>query len=301
MGNSRRRGWWQREEVKRVNDDWVKMNCKNITNREKELLKIVNDRILVSREHLEVIHPAYRNIDGRTNVLNRSIRKLFDKMCLDKAHMEAEFGKGNTPAIVCIDRAGALLLGTKFRRRLKHKKKVYHGEEYIFRELPSNYLHIHGINELEVSTIILCDNHDFKLIRWQLEAQNTKKLPENSQNDAKTTQISLIPDVFCIIRVKNSVFMSFIEYDTGSENKGYNGNYPILGEKLERYNLYKMSGIWKHEMWSKSTGLGFPPILFVVHDQKRADYIIRKGKSLGLVVDAFLFSEYSDKLKSYLL
>lgn len=287
-----KRGWYSREEVNRISQDWISMNCKNITNREKELLRIVWERKMVRRDHLEVIHPLYRNVgDRRTSVLNRSITKLFRKMCLDKAHEEAEFMKGNTPAVVAIDKAGAFLLGKKFRRRIKQNKRLINGETFVFRSLPTNYRHIHGVNELEVKTIELCQNKGFSLIRWDLEQENAQKL-------SFSEKFTIIPDIFTIIKADNKPFLAFIEYDTGSEDNRYKDKFPTLREKLEKYQQYMRSGVWKKQWWATKIKTGFPILLFVTEDERRIDYINKKGKSLGIRVVAMHTNEYTEKMGS---
>ena len=289
-----RKGWFERNEVAKINHDWVKMHCKNITNREKELLRIVQERKLVRREHLEVIHPEYRNAgQRRTSILNRSIKKLFEKMCLDKAHEEAEFMSGNLPAVLALDRAGAIVLGLdkKFRRRIKHTSKMIGNKRYVFRQLPNNYPHIHGVNELEVETILLSEEMDFKISKWNLEEKNAKIVMYNER-------FTIIPDVFMMLRVGNKPFTAFIEYDTGMEDHRHKDKYPTIRDKLEKYQKYKISGAWRSEKWAKHSG--FPMLLYVTEDKGRIAFVNDKGRLLGLRVVAMHKSEYRDKLKALL-
>lgn len=286
-----RKGWYERVEVTKINHDWVRLNCKNITNREKDLLRIINERKLVRREHLEIIHEGYRNCGTRrTNILNRSIKKLFEKMCIDKVHEVPEFQSGNLPAVLALDRAGAIVIGLdkKFRRRIKHTFKLVNGEKYVFRELPNNYPHIHGINDLEVRTILLSEELGFKISRWDLEEKNAKSIMFNEK-------FTIIPDVFMILRIGKKPLSAFIEYDTGMEDHRYKDKYPTIREKLEKYYKYKQSGSWKSEKWAKHTG--FPLLLFITEDNGRISFVNDKGKALGLKILAFHMSEYEKELK----
>lgn len=290
-----RTGWYEREEINKITEDWVKLNCKNVTKREKELLKILNRRKLIRRDHLEIIHPSYRNAGKqRTNILNRSIRKLFDKMCIDKVHEEKELMKGNTPAIISLDKAGAFLIGTKFRRRIRHNKRMVGNQTYVFRKLPANYLHVHGVNELEVKTIQLCENNDFDLIRWDLEQENAQKMHFEEN-------YTLIPDIFTIIKSKNKLLLAFIEYDTGTEDDGRKDKFPTIRSKLKKYKLYSNSGLWKKRDWAMKINTEFPILLFVTEDKKRINYINEKGNSMGLRVIAMHSSEYVEKMGNLLL
>lgn len=179
-----RKSWYERNEISKINSDWVQLNCKNITKREVDILKIINDRKLVRRDHLEIIHDSYRKLGkNRTSLLNRSLKKLFEKSCLDKCHEEPEFQKGNLPAVFGLDRAGAIILGLdkKFRRRIKQDCKFINGQKYPIRELPNNYPHIHGLNEIEVQTILLSEEMGFKISRWDLEEKNAKVIMYNER------------------------------------------------------------------------------------------------------------------------
>lgn len=290
-----KKGWYEREEVPSINHDWVQLHCKNITNREMDLLRIVNERKLVRRDHLEIIHEEYRKAgDTRTSILNRSISKLFQKLCLDKVHEEAEYRSGNLPAVVALDRAGALILGLdkKFKRRIKHDElRIINTKKHIFRELPSNYPHIHGVNQLEVDTILLCEELGIDIVRWDLEEKNTRLFMYNER-------YILIPDVFLLLRVNNKPFIAYIEYDTGKEDFRYKDKYPTLREKLEKYQKYKLSRTWKNEKWAEISP--FPLLIFVAEDKKRIPYVNDKGKLLGLKVLAIHSSEFQDNLKTLL-
>ena len=248
---------------------------------------------MVRRDHLEFLHEGYRDIPRRTNVLNRSIKKLFEKMCLDKAHEESEYLKGNKPCILSVDRAGCILLDKPYRKRFETEKRFLKGKEYVFRKIPSHYNHIHGVNKLEIETLEFCVDNNFKKVIWQLEEDNIKSFEFNKE------KIIVKPDVFVILNVGKPL-VYFIEYDTGSENRGYVNSFPTILEKLEKYQRYKMIGDWQNEWWAKKINTNFPLILFVTEDNKRIDYIIQKGKAMGLKVDCILSNEYKEKIKNLL-
>lgn len=288
-----RKGWYERDEVAKIDHNWVRLNCKNLTKREKELLKIVHDRKLIRRDHLEILHTAYRNSGvRRTNVINRSIKKLFEKICLDKVHQEAEFMTGNLPAVLSLDRAGAILLGVKFHKRIKHSYRIINNKKHVFRKLPNNYPHIHGVNDLEVRTLLLGENLGFSIYKWELEEKNKKTVQFNER-------FTIIPDVFVILNVKNKPFAFFLEYDTGMEDHRHRDEFPMLRDKLEKYRKYKLSGAWKTEKWAMK--LGFPLLLFVTEDdQKRVKYVNEKASKLGLRTIAVENKDYEKKLSTIL-
>lgn len=289
-----KKGWYERDEISKITKDWVDINCKTLTDRDMKLLEIVNYRNLVRRDHLEVIHEDYRYINRRTNSINRSIKKLFQKMCIDKVHEEPEFMKGNLPSIISIDRAGAVILNTTFKRRIKHNKKMYNNELYIIRSLPSNYMHIHGINQLEVDTINLSDEYNFDIIRWDLEHDNIKTFMYNEK-------ITLIPDIFMILKIGDSPFISFIEFDTGSEDNRHKTSFPTITDKLNKYHYYKLSNSWLREDWCRFIKSSFPLLIFVTRDEKRIKYVQKKGESLGLNILVCLDTDYKNILQSLLM
>lgn len=284
-----RKKWYERIEHARISEDWVRLHCKNVTDREKKLLEIIYERKLVRRDHLEILHPGYRDIPRRTNVINRSIKKLYELMCLDKVHEQSEYMKGNLPAVLAIDKAGALLIGKPFKRRIKQVKKTVGQEQIVIRELPSNYPHIHGINKLEVIITEWALKHGFRF-RWFLENENEKQFIFNGE------RVILIPDVFTIINAKGKIALFYIEYDTGKEDNRNKTTFPTIYEKLQKYYWYKLTGIWKKEWWAVKIKTDFPMILFVTEDKGRIEYVKEKAKNFGLNLDAILESEFEFKL-----
>jgi hypothetical protein len=263
-----KRGWYERQETEKITLDWVKTNCR-VTPRELELLRLVYDRKLVRRDHLEIISPSYRNAgDGRTKILNNSITKLFRQMCLDKIHEKGELGKGNYPCTVALDRAGSILLGLPHKRRIIHNVNKYNGEIYITRSLPSNYRHINGINLLETQTIMICDDIGYSIEKWNLEVPR--------EFHYANEEILLKPDITLEISNGNKSFLGFIEFDTGSENLRYKTNFPIIHDKIVKYKKYKMSTLWEDEFDY------FPLLLLVTEDDKRIPYFNEKCKEIGI-------------------
>jgi hypothetical protein len=262
-----REGWYEREEIQKVTQEWVRANCR-LTGREKELLQLVYDRKLVRRDHLEIISPSYRRAgDNRTILLNRAIKKMFHQMCFDKIHEKQEIGKGNTPSILAIDKGGSIILGVPHKKRITHRTSIVKGIRYITRFLPSNYKHINGVNQIEVDTILFCEATNNDLLRWELEVAT---IFHHSGEE-----ILFIPDIFMEIAFKKPL-LAFIEYDTGSENHRNKDSFPIIYNKLLNYRRYKASKLWVDKY------AYFPIILLVTEDEKRIPYFNQKCKEFGL-------------------
>lgn len=193
-------------------------------------------------------------------------------MVVDKIHEKQQIGKGNTPSIVAIDKGGSLLLGVSHKRRIAHHITNFKGNEYIERRLPSNYRHIHGVNKLEVETILLCERMGYFLSEWKHEHYNVKSFMYNNE------KVVLIPDVFVIMYVNEKPFVAFIEFDTGSESIRYK-EPPIIRDKIIKYRRYKSSNLWLGEDWQKQFEQPiFPLVLFVTEDSNRIEFFNKKCK-----------------------
>lgn len=259
-----RKGWYDREEIQKVTLDWLKTN-RRPTERELELLRIVKERKLVRRDHLEVICEPYRIIgESRTRIINRSIERLFSTMYLDKTHEKQEIGKGNLPCVVSLDRAGSLFFGIPHKPRITQNKRIIKDREYIFRSLPNYFRHTHGINQVEVDTIEL--GHE--IVQWAHE--------KGVEFHRGVEKVKVIPDVFIELKIRQKPFWAFLEYDTGTENARSTKSFPILDKKISNYRMYKQT-----EMWKQYSGY-FPVILFVTEDDKRVEYFTRECKKNGL-------------------
>jgi hypothetical protein len=238
-------------------------------------LQLIYDRKLIRRDHLEIISESYRHTGAnRTRLLNKSLKKMYQSMCIDKIHEKQEIGKGNNPSIVGVDKGGSILLGVAHKKRIAHKKTIFKGNEYIVRSLPINFRHINGVNQIEIDTILFCDKYDFKILMWDLE--KPKSFMYNQE------RITLIPDITMILSVKGEPFVAFIEFDTGSE--GLRQKEPaVIRDKIIKYKMYKKTNLWMREEWQKQfTNPVFPLLMFVTEDDKRVCFFNRKSKELGV-------------------
>lgn len=277
-----RGSWYEREEVEKITLDFVKTNCK-ITAREKELLEIINQRKMVRRDMLEIISPSYRNLGvNRTRIMNRSMKKLFSNMCIDKIHELQGYLQGNTPAIYSLDRAGSMILEIPHKSRIKHIKNTVNGKTYIYRRLPSNFRHVNGVNGLEVDTILFCEETGSEILEWCHEKPQELHYGEE--------RIVVIPDVLMGLKINDRHFYAFIEYDTGSE--GVREKEPrVIRDKIIKYKKYKLSELWTDEFNQ------FPIILLVTEDEKRTGFFNKKCKENGLLGLGIYRENYKEFLK----
>lgn len=260
-----------------------------------ELLHIIQRRKLVRRDHLEIISPEYRYLKDRTRTLNKSLSKLFQRMCIDKYHEEMEYMAGDSPAIIALDRAGTILLSRYLNKDLRHSKKIDHikkiygNKTYYIRKLAVPFAHIHGVNQLEFETINLCEEIGANLLVWNLEYENYRKYGADQEAGIK-------PDVFMIIRVDNKPFVAYIEYDNGTEDKHQTKSIPYLTDKLKKYRMYMLSKEWGRENWFDLYP-HFPPIIFVVQTKQRVGVLEEKAKELKLNLIAITKDNYQHMLR----
>lgn len=227
---------------------------------------------------LEIISPSYRNLGiNRTRIMNRSINKLFKNMCIDKIHEKQEFSSGNTPAILSLDRAGSIILGIQHKSRIKHIKSIVNGRTRITRKLPSNYRHIHGVNRIEMETILFCEDTGNEIVRWVHE----KPQELHYANE----RVVVIPDLGVELKIAQKPFYAFIEYDTGSESKRER-EPPIIRDKIIKYKKYKLSRLWENEYPR------FPMLLLVTEDENRTEFFNRKCKENGLLGLGIYYENY---------
>lgn len=234
---------------------------------------------------LEIISPSYRNAgtgSARTKILNNSLRKLFMKNCIDKAHESQAFFSGNTPAVLSLDRAGSMILGVKHRERIRQIKSVVNGKEYTTRRLPSNYRHINGVNQLEVETILFCEEKDFQIVRWIHEK------PQKLHYGDET--ITVIPDVSVELKINGKPFYAFIEYDTGSESVRETEPRTIR-DKVIKYKKYKLSRLWENDYDA------FPMLLLITEDWKRTQFFNQKCRENGLLGLGVYHEKYTEFLE----
>lgn len=269
MGRSKK-SWYARNEKNRITKEYVDNYCK-ITDRELRLLKIIHERKMVRRDLLEIISSDYRDLgSNRTRILNRSLDKLFQNLCIDKIHEKQDFKKGNKPMIVALDKAGSILLDVKHKSRIKRTKTIVNGELIYIREIPNSFAHSHGINLIECQSILYCDKNNITITEWSIE--------KPIRFIYGMSEVFLIPDVRFCLKSNTDDFKDiygYIEYDTGSENIRHK-KPKIIIEKIDKYSKVFNSGYWK------SFTDKLPILIFVTEDKKRIKFFNDLCKEKGV-------------------
>lgn len=238
---------YKRDEVKQISRHWVKENCRGITERDLGLLKAIHKRKLLRRDQIQCLYPEFPSTDR----LNKRLKHLYNKHVIDRAFPSLDPGKGSSQQHICLDKAGAILLGLeRYNKPIKDvrgNKSLYMGWEHQI-----------TINQIECYLKELSNEIGIVMKLFQVE----KKM---EYNDTR-----IIPDILCLIISKNRGFLFFIEVDMNTENT------KILKDKIDNYVNYYSSKVWVGEKWARLFKTPtFPRIIMLTEAGKE-----RRKKSL---------------------
>ena len=226
---------YERPEVKQVTKQWVRENCKNLTERDLGLLKIVQEHKIIRRDQLQTLYPHFPS----TDFLNKRLKMMYQKHLIDRIYPSVGLGKGSPKQHICLDRAGAILL------ELDKFNKPIQLDSQGARSLPLGWEHRIMLNEYKCSMVEVCKSIGAQLKLCWIERPYL-------YNDTK-----LIPDMTCLILYNNRAHLFFVEVDLGTEDTLY------IKKKIDSYKDYNMSRRWHKEKWSQIFKTPtFPKILF---------------------------------------
>lgn len=234
---------YERPEVKQITKQWVRENCKNITERDRGLLKLLheNKRKLLRRDQIEILYPTFASTDR----LNKRIRTLFHMHIIDKVYPPVGIGEGTSKQHICLDRAGAILLGLE-----KYNKPIT-TDLAGNRSLPLGWEHKVMLNDYECAIVSSMRNLGGKILLYEVEEIHPF-------NDTK-----LIPDILCVLSCGGKGYIFFIEVDMGTED------IPYVKAKLESYKDYYISRAWVNKPWAKMFKTPtFPRVLFITENNR---------------------------------
>lgn len=269
---------YDRPEVKQVTKMWVKENCKNITDRDIGLLRLLlnNKRRLLRRDQLERLYPEF----GSTAVLNRRLKTLYRMHVLDKIYPSVGLGEGSSQQYICLDRAGILLLGLE-----KYNKPIT-TDLVGNRSLFLGWEHKVFINEYECMIREVVNNIGGKVILYKVEE------PYYYSDNR------LIPDMFVFIMYGGKGYVFYIEVDLGTED------IPYIRDKLDKYKEYYMSRTWVKEKWTKAFSTPpFPRVLFITEDgRSKRVKTLRDHVEGGSIDFRFMYhSEFKEMFKNIII
>jgi hypothetical protein len=240
VSNSRK---YNRQEVKQVTKQWVRENCKNITDRDMGLLRLIynNKRRLLRRDQIEILYPEFASTDR----LNKRIKLLYNLHVIDKIYPQVGLGEGSSKQHICLDKAGLILLDVE-----KYNKPIT-TDPSGSKSLPLGWEHKVLINDYECWITQAIKELGGSIVDYRVE----EPLP---YGDTK-----VIPDIFCMLKSKGKGYLFFIEVDLGTED------LPYVKGKIDNYGSYYLSKQWTKQDWAKMFKTpAFPRILFLTENGK---------------------------------
>lgn len=251
---------YYRPEVKQITKQWVRENCKNLTERDMGLLKVIHQHRIIRRDQLQVLYPEFPS----TDFLNKRLKMLYQKHLIDRIYPAVGLGKGSPKQHLCIDRAGAIVLEIE-----KFNKPIQTDADGL-KSLPLGWEHRMMVNDYKCAIVESC-----KKVGAQLKMCTIEK--PYLFNDTK-----IIPDITCLIIHKGKGYTFFIEVDLGTEDTAY------IKRKVDNYKDYYLSKRWHTEKWAQVFKTPtFPQVLFFTENGriKRKNSIeeYTEGSSIGFV------------------
>lgn len=230
-----RRGRSERQEIKRITDEYLESIRHKITARDMEILKLLEEHSLLSSSHLlelcpgtETAQPFHMLVKGQQR-LNDRLRVLFDLNLIHKYAPPLAPGEGTSKQYVWLDRGGAKLLESK--RRISSK-------------LPANYLHTGCILELYV------------LFRKLHRTQQLDLFVCDLERPLATTP--LVPDLVVLYRRQGYGYLYIIEVDRCEKKEADEI------AKIQAYREWQLSGLWLRESWARILPTPkFPHVLYL--------------------------------------
>ncbi|AGY47006.1 plasmid replication-relaxation protein [Bacillus phage CampHawk] len=258
---------YSRPEVKQVSKQWVRENCKNVTERDKGLIRLLidNNRRILRRDQIEVLYPEFPSSD----YLNKRLKLLYDKHVIDRIYPAVEPGKGSSKQHICLDRAGSILLGLEnYSKPISTKNGV--------KSLPLGWEHKVKLNDYEC------------LIKKTVSELGGKVLLYQTEKALTFGDTKIIPDIFFLISCNKKGYMYFVEVDLGTED------LPYVKKKIDSYMKYYASKAWIREKWAGVFGSPvFPRVLFLTEEgrTKRVKALTEYTKDMSV---KFRFGFHSD-------
>jgi len=210
---------YARPEVKQVTRQWVRENCKNVTDRDKELLKVIEKHRILRRDHIEILFPEFPSSD----YLNKRLAILYKMHMIDRTYPQVGLGEGSSKQHVCLDRAGMILLDNEtYNKPIRPDKS-----------LPLGWEHIVTLNDYKCRITQFFKKIGGKVLYCELE------------QTCRFSGKKLIADIILIVQHNKKGHSFIIEVDLGTEN------LPFLKKKIDSYRDYYLTKTWVGEPWAR--------------------------------------------------
>jgi len=266
---------YYRPTVKKVTREWVRDNCKYITERDMGLIRLIKEHRILRRDQIERLYPEFASTDR----LNKRLKLLYQKHIIDKIYPTVGIGQGSSQQHICLDKAGQILLDLE-----NYSKPIYYTEQGA-RSLRQGWEHKVMLNEYECQ---------IREVVKELGGIITIYEVERRHNYLDTR---IVPDIFCFIKCNGKGYPLFIEVDLATET------VQQLKDKTDAYREYFLSKSWLKQSWTKVfKSPSFPRILLFTEEglSKRKDSVTKYTDEWSLRFIIGSHSEFKDKLKDIL-
>lgn len=267
--------------------DWAKTNVE-LTGRKRGILEILKMRHLMTIDQLEYFHPDFGHQSQSQLLLRRDINKLHEVYFLDKATKKPITqwdGSTKRTIVVALGEVGSEYVGWP-----KHHKRItYHQGKTM---LPKTAHHILRIHDMEIQTREKMKEMDVEVKAWAYECGNRIISHSNRLN----------PDVFCMLydRTNNNHYTIFVEYDTGTMDKGRRRKFPELSQKLDRYQEIKNWDGWYEKAISQASRNSFPHLFFVTEEPQRFPGVPELLEEKELEYTVCMQPDYVERLTEFI-
>jgi hypothetical protein len=274
-GNMNTNRKYYRPEVKRITREWVRDNCKHVTERDLGLLRLIYNKRILRRDQIERLYPEFASTDR----LNKRLKVLYQKYLIDKVYPDVGLGQGSSKQHVCLDKAGLILLEAE-----GYNSPIYFNSVGQ-RSLRQGWEHKVTLNEYECMIREVTNEIGAEVKMYEVEKSHPYL-------DTK-----LIPDIFCLIKYKGKGYTFFIEVDLATET------VPQLKDKIDSYRDYFLSKSWtKQPFASLFKNPMFPRILLFTEENhtRRVNILEEYTDEWSLRFTYGFHSQFKQKLEDIL-
>lgn len=264
------------------------------TERRAEILNLLAERLIMTSEQIEYLHPEYGSQKRSRSLLNRSLKRMHEYYLIDRACYQQVILWDDSVKRTTVVALGKL--GSEAVNFFHHRERIRYEDGKPV--LSQKVHHIIQVNNMEIVIREVAKELGWSIAKtpegeelWFCEAGNRIVRHENKLN----------PDVYAIFQNDRTgdLVHTFFEYDTGSEDRGYRHTFPKLSKKFDMYKEVKEWKDWYKNPITNYVKNPFPDIFFVTEEKKRFPEFPRVLKSKKLDVTCCLKKDFETNIREY--
>ncbi len=189
----------------------------NLTDRDKEVVKTINDFRVMRQDHIQ------RLFFPSKNTAQVRLWKLWQHGFLKREFLPVLGGIQNSPILYLVDKQGVDFLQTELEYRKEDLRWTPGslGQQFI--------RHTLGLSEIRLSVEVACKKHGYTLLSWQDE-KAMKDGPDHITVGRRLEPI--LPDAYFVVGIPNGRVHFFLEFDRGPER------VKVFQKKIVAYSGY---------------------------------------------------------------